>query len=62
MLTMTGAHKFLQLFSDERALARAAPDKVCQLVYDWFAAQLAISDGEVQQRLLVDSLRPVVAG
>lgn len=52
----------LQLFSDERALARAAPDKVCQLVYDWFAAQLAISDGEVQQRLLVDSLRPVVAG
>jgi hypothetical protein len=52
----------LQLFSDERALARAAPDKVCQLVYDWFAAQLAISDGDVQQRLLVDSLRPVVAG
>ena len=44
----------LQLFSDERALARAAPDKVCQLVYDWFAAQLAISDGEVQQRLLVE--------
>ena len=52
----------LQLFSDERALARAAPDKVCQLVHDWFAAQLAISDGEVQQRLLVDSLRPVIAG
>jgi hypothetical protein len=52
----------LQLFSDERALARAAPEKVCQLVHDWFAAQLAISDGEVQQRLLVDSLRPVVAG
>jgi len=52
----------MQLFSDERALARAAPDKVCQLVQDWFAAQLAISDGEVQQRLLVDSLRPVVAG
>jgi hypothetical protein len=52
----------LQLFSDERALARAAPDKVCQLVHDWFAAQLAISDTEMQQRLLVDSLRPVVAG
>jgi GYF domain 2 len=52
----------LQLFSDERALARAAPDKVCQLVHDWFAAQLAISDSEIQQRLLVDSLRPVVAG
>ena len=52
----------LQLFSDERALAKAPPDKVCQLVHDWFAAQLAISDSDVQQRLLVDSLRPVVAG
>jgi hypothetical protein len=52
----------LQLFSDERALARAAPDKVCQLVQDWFAAHLALTDSEVQQRLLVDSLRPVVAG
>jgi hypothetical protein len=52
----------LQLFSDERALAKAPPDKVCQLVHDWFAAQLAISDADVQQRLLVDSLRPVVAG
>jgi hypothetical protein len=49
----------LQLFSDERALAKAPPDKVCQLVHDWFAAQLAISDADVQQRLLVDSLRPV---
>ena len=52
----------LQLFSDERALARAGPEKVCQLVHDWFAAQLAITDTDVQQRLLVDSLRPVVAG
>jgi GYF domain 2 len=30
----------MQLFSDERELARAAPDKICQLVHDWFAAQL----------------------
>ncbi len=52
----------MQLFSDERALAKAPPDKVCQLVHDWFAAQLAISDADAQQRLLVDSLRPVVAG
>ena len=34
----------LQLFSDERALARAGPEKVCQLVRDWFAAQLALKD------------------
>ena len=52
----------LQLFSDERALARAAPEKVCQLVHDWFAAQLALKDENMQLRLLVDSLKPVVAG
>jgi hypothetical protein len=52
----------LQLFSDEKALAGAKPEKVCQLVQDWFSAQLAIADSEVQRRLLVDSLRPVVAG
>jgi hypothetical protein len=52
----------MQLFSDERALAKAAPDKVCQMVHDWFAAQLAIKDPDAQMRLLVDSLRPVVAG
>ena len=47
----------MQLFSDERALARATPDKVCQLVHDWFAAQLAIKDQDMQLRLLVDSLQ-----
>lgn len=52
----------MQLFSDERALARASPEKVCQMVHDWFAAQLAIKDPDIQLRLLVDSLRPVVAG
>jgi len=52
----------MQLFSDERELSRAAPDKICQLVHDWFAAQLGLKDADVQLRLLVDSLRPVVAG
>jgi uncharacterized protein DUF4339 len=52
----------MQLFSDERELARAAPEKICQLVHDWFAAQLSLKDADVQLRLLVDSLRPVVAG
>ena len=52
----------MQLFSDEKALARASHDKVCQLVQDWFAAQLAIKDHDMQLRLLVDSLKPVVAG
>jgi hypothetical protein len=52
----------MQLFSDERALAGAGPEKVCQLVSDWFAAQLEIKDPDMQLRLLVDSLKPVVAG
>jgi hypothetical protein len=52
----------LQLFSDERALAQAGHDKVCQLVRDWFAAQLALKDPDMQLRLLVDSLKPIVAG
>jgi hypothetical protein len=52
----------MQLFSDERALAHAGSAKVCQMVHDWFAAQLAIKDADMQLRLLVDSLKPVVAG
>jgi hypothetical protein len=52
----------MQLFSDERALAHAGAAKVCQMVQDWFAAQLAVSDQDMQLRLLVDSLKPVVAG
>ena len=52
----------MQLFSDERALAQAGPEKVCQLVHDWFAAQLDLKDPDMQLRLLVDSLKPVVAG
>ena len=52
----------LALFSDPRALSRAAPQKVCQMVQDWFAAQLAVKDEDVQLRLLVEALKPVVAG
>ena len=52
----------MSLFSDEQALARAQPQKVCQLVHDWFAAQLGLKDSDMQLRLLVDSLKPVVAG
>jgi hypothetical protein len=52
----------MQLFSDEKALAQAEHSKVCQMVHDWFAVQLAIPDQDTQLRLLVDSLRPVVAG
>ena len=52
----------LQLFSDSQALAKAPPTKVCQLVTDWFEAQLSLKDDEAQLRLLADALKPVVAG
>jgi len=52
----------MALFSDERALSRAAPEKVCQVVHDWFSAQLSLTDPEAQTRLLVDSVRPIFAG
>ena len=52
----------MQLFSDSKALAKAAPEKVCQMVQEWFEAQLAVKDTDAQLRLIVDALRPVVAG
>ena len=52
----------LQTFSDARALSRAAPEKVCQMVQDWFLAQLAVKDDDVKIRLLVEALKPVVSG
>lgn len=52
----------LQLFSDARALSRATPERVCKMVQDWFAAQLAVGEEEVQVRLLIEALKPVVAG
>lgn len=52
----------MQLFSDSGALAKASPETVCRLVTEWFESQLAIKDPDTQMRLIVDSLRPVVAG
>lgn len=56
----TGAD--MRLFGDPKQLAAAPPERVCKLVTDWFTAQLMISDQAIQSRLLVQSLRPVVAG
>lgn len=50
------------LFANPQALAKAPPEQVCKMVQDWFAAHLAINDKQVQERLLVETLRPVVAG
>ena len=49
-------------FADPDRLARSAPDRVCQLVQDWFVALISIQDAGVQDRLLGETLRPVVSG
>jgi hypothetical protein len=46
----------------DQALGKATPQQVCRMVQDWFAAQIAIKDPASQLRLLLESLRPVVAG
>jgi hypothetical protein len=52
----------MQLFADSKALAKASHERVCQMVQDWFTAHLAIQDTATQERLLFETLRPVVAG
>ncbi len=52
----------LQLFADPRALARTSHDRVCKMVQDWFSAHIAVKDRSAQERLLIETLRPVVAG
>lgn len=49
-------------FADPDKLAKAEPERVCQMVQDWFVAHIAIPDAGVQERLLSETLRPVVAG
>jgi hypothetical protein len=49
-----------QLFTSN--LPRAEPEKACQLMHDWFSAQLALTDSDAQLRLLVETLRVTFAG
>lgn len=50
----------LALFDDARALSRATPQKVCQMVQDWFSAQLSVKDVAVQTRLFGATLKPLI--
>lgn len=52
----------MQLFADPKALAKAPHDRVCSMLRDWFTAHLAIPDAQTQQRLLFESLKPVISG
>jgi hypothetical protein len=52
----------LQVFSNPTLLAKEPPQRVCQMVQDWFVAHLAVADHGTQERLLVETLKPVVSG
>jgi len=52
----------LQVFSNPTLLAKEPPGRVCQMVQDWFVAHLAVADHGTQERLLVETLKPVVSG
>jgi len=52
----------LQVFSNPTLLSREPPERVCQMVQDWFSAHLAVADPGTQERLLVETLKPVVSG
>lgn len=52
----------LQVFSNPRLLAKREPAQVCKMVQDWFVAHLAVQDAAAQDRLLFETLKPVVSG
>lgn len=52
----------LKVFSNPAALSREPPARVCQMVQDWFTAHLSVQDQGAQERLLVETLKPVVSG
>lgn len=52
----------LQVFSNPTLLAKEPPGRVCKMVQDWFVAHLAVADRGTQERLLVETLKPVVSG
>ena len=49
------------ILQSDAAVARAA-GRVCQMVQDWFFAHLSVADQGTQERLLVETLKPVVSG
>jgi hypothetical protein len=52
----------MQLFANPKALAQAPRARVCSMLKDWFTAHLAIQDPSTQERLLFETLKPVISG
>lgn len=52
----------LQVFSNPKLLAKREPEQVCKMVQEWFVAHLAVQDKATRDRLLFETLKPVVSG
>lgn len=52
----------MQLFANPKELAKAPRSRVCSMLQDWFTAHLAIQDPSTQERLLFETLKPVISG
>jgi hypothetical protein len=52
----------MQLFANPKELAKAPRERVCSMLKDWFTAHLSIQDPSTQERLLFETLKPVVSG
>lgn len=52
----------MQLFANPKELAKAPRARVCNMLKDWFTAHLAIQDPSTQERLLFETLKPVISG
>ena len=52
----------LQVFSNPKLLAKREPEQVCKMVQEWFVAHLAVQDKSIRDRLLYETLKPVVSG
>lgn len=52
----------LQVFSNPKLLAKREPEQVCKMVQEWFVAHLSVQDKAVRERLLFETLKPVVSG
>jgi hypothetical protein len=52
----------MQLFANPKELAKAPRARVCSMLQDWFTAHLAIQDPSTQERLLFETLKPVISG
>lgn len=50
------------MFGDPKVLGQAPHDRVCQMVQDFFSAHFNVANAGVQERLLFETLRPVVSG